>query len=96
MGRGNIPPAMVDGVKRAIEKNVLIVLVSRCFEGRVYDTYGYPGGGKCLRDMGVIFGEHMPGQKARIKLMLALSRTDDINEVREIFEQGLYRDWRCR
>lgn len=92
MGRGNIPPNMVEGVKRAIDSNVAVVLVSRCYEGRVYGTYGYPGGGKGLRDMGVIFGANMPGQKARIKLMAALSFTNDLNKVREIFEEGLYRE----
>lgn len=92
MGRGNIPPDMVPGVKNAIDNNVAVVLVSRCFEGRVYGTYGYLGGGKGLRDMGVIFGEHMPGQKARIKLMMALSVTNDKSKIREIFEEGLYKD----
>lgn len=92
MGRGNIPPDMVPGVERAIRNNVAVVLVSRCYEGRVYGTYGYAGGGKGLRDIGVIFGAHLPGQKARIKLMIALSSTDDIKKVKEIFEQGLYRD----
>lgn len=90
MGRGNIPPDMVDGVREAIEKGIAVVLVSRCFEGRVLDTYGYHGGGKELRNMGVIFGDNLPGQKARIKLMLALSKTDNIEKVREIFEKGLY------
>lgn len=92
MGRGNIPPGMVDGVRRAIDSSIAVVLVSRCYEGRVYGTYGYTGGGKGLRDMGVIFGANTPGQKARIKLMAALSYTNDLNKVREIFEEGLYRD----
>lgn len=86
LGRGNIPPQMVGGVKRAIDKGVAVVIVSRCFEGRVLGTYGYEGGGKNLVDMGVIFGEHMPGQKARIKLMLALSASDNVEDVRRIFE----------
>jgi len=90
LGRGNIPPDMVDGVKRAIDKNVIVVLVSRCFEGRVLGTYGYPGGGKGLRDMGVIYAEQMPGQKARIKLILALSKTSNGDEIKSIFEGGLY------
>lgn len=29
MGRGNIPPTMVDGIKRAIDKGVVVVVVSR-------------------------------------------------------------------
>ncbi|NEZ46001.1 asparaginase [Clostridium niameyense] len=91
MGRGNIPPQMVDGVKRAIDKGVAVVVVSRCFEGRVLDTYGYYGGGKKLREMGVIFGDCLPGQKARIKLMLALKKSEyNIDKIRRIFEEGLY------
>ena len=90
MGRGNIPPEMVGGVKRAIEKNIPVVVVSRCFEGRVCDSYGYPGGGKDIRNLGVIFGDTLPGQKARIKLMVALSKTKEIKEIKTIFERQLY------
>lgn len=90
MGRGNIPPQMVSGIKSAILKGVKIVLVSRCPMGRVLDSYGYEGGGKKLRDLGVIFGGSLNGQKARIKLMLALSITDDHQKVKNIFEKGFY------
>ncbi|MEG0133275.1 MAG: asparaginase [Clostridium sp.] len=90
MGRGNIPPLMAKSVQRAISKGVVIVIVSRCYKGRVLDSYGYEGGGKQLRNMGVIFGDSMPGQKARIKLMLALGKTQDLEEVRSIFENGHY------
>lgn len=86
LGRGNVPPKMVDGIKKAILMGVIVVVVSRCYCGRVLDTYGYPGGGKELRNIGVIFGDALPGQKARIKLMLALGKTNDINEIKKIFE----------
>ena len=89
-GRGNIPPYMVESVKRAIDSNIAVVVVSRCFEGRVCDSYGYHGGGKELRDLGVIFGDTLPGQKARIKLMVALSKTKELNKVKDFFENGLY------
>ncbi|GKU24817.1 asparaginase [Clostridium folliculivorans] len=91
MGRGNIPPAMVDGIKRAIDKGVVVVVVSRCFEGRVYDSYGYHGGGKELRNLGVVFGDNMPGQKARIKLITALSYTSDFEYIKCLFERDLYK-----
>ncbi|WP_102400611.1 asparaginase [Haloimpatiens massiliensis] len=90
MGRGNIPPKMAEAVERAIKKGVAVVLVSRCFKGRVMDSYGYPGGGKMLRNMGVIFGDDLPGQKARIKLILALGKTNNTDEIRNIFEKDLY------
>lgn len=89
LGRGNVPKDMVPGIKRALDKNIPIVLVSRCFEGRVSDSYGYEGGGKQLRSMGVIFGDTLPGQKARIKLMVALSSLNSTDEIRELFEIGL-------
>lgn len=91
MGRGNIPPLMVDGIKRAIDKNIPVVLVSRCFEGRALDTYGYHGGGKELKNMGVIFGDTLSGQKARIKLMLALGKTNDLSYIKDLFEAGHYK-----
>lgn len=90
MGRGNVPPAMLEGIQYALDKKVAVVLVSRCPTGRVLDTYGYEGGGRQLRQMGVLFGGSLPGQKARIKLMLALSITDDLNELRKIIENETY------
>jgi len=90
MGRGNIPPLMVEGIENAINKGIAVVIVSRCFEGRVFDSYGYHGGGKELRNLGVIFGDNLPGQKARIKLLVALSYTKDLDEIKSIFEKSLY------
>ncbi|GLC32771.1 asparaginase [Clostridium omnivorum] len=90
LGRGNVPPLMVEGIHKAINQGIPVVLVSRCFQGRVLDSYGYHGGGKELRNLGVIFGDNLPGQKARIKLMLALGKTTNINEIKDIFESGFY------
>lgn len=85
-GRGNVTPCMMDGIKRAIDKEVAVVLVSRCFEGRVLDTYGYEGGGKQLRNLGVIFGGALTGQQARIKLMLSLGKWRNLKDIKEVFE----------
>jgi len=59
--------------------------------GRVLDSYGYEGGGKMLHDLGAIFGGDLNGQKARVKLMLALTITQDMNEIKEIFENEYYK-----
>ncbi len=91
MGRGNIPPLMIDGIKNAVAKKIPVVIVSRCPMGRVLGSYGYEGGGKMLQDIGAIFGGDLNGQKARIKLMLALSVTKDVNEIKEIFESEYYK-----
>ena len=85
LGRGNVPPKMVEGIKKAIELEIPVVVVSRCFEGRVFESYGYEGGGKQLKDLGVIFGDTLPGQKARIKLILAINSGMNIHEVAKVF-----------
>jgi L-asparaginase len=86
MGQGNVPPETLPGIRSWLEAGKPVVLVSRCPEGRALDTYAYEGGGKQLRDMGVIFGEDLTGQKARVKLMLALGLTENVNELRGMFE----------
>ena len=85
LGRGNVPPKMVDGIKSALNKGIPVVVVSRCFEGRVHESYGYEGGGKMLKDLGVIFGDTLPGQKARIKLALAINTTINKEEIKKQF-----------
>ena len=85
LGRGNVPPKMVEGIKKAIELEIPVVVVSRCFEGRVFESYGYEGGGKQLKDLGVIFGDTLPGQKARIKLILAINSGMNIHEIARAF-----------
>ncbi|MGB7605077.1 MAG: asparaginase [Lutisporaceae bacterium] len=90
MGRGNIPPEMVKGVEYALSKNIPIILVSRCHKGKVLDSYGYAGAGKDLTQKGVILGDNLPGQKARIKLMVALGHTTNISEIKDIFERNYY------
>jgi L-asparaginase len=87
-GAGNVPPACLPGLRAALAASVPVVLVSRCAEGRVAPLYGYEGGGQMLRELGVIFGQDLPGPKARIKLMVALGATSDVAQIREMFESS--------
>jgi L-asparaginase len=86
LGVGNVPPAAFEGIKYAVEKGIPVVLVSRCPAGETLDIYGYPGAGKWLHKIGVIFADYLNGQKARIKLMLALGITKDRKKLRKLFE----------
>ena len=85
-GCGNVPPAVMPGIDAAIAAGLPVVVVSRCAEGRVSPAYGYEGGGQMLRSAGVIFGQDLPGPKARIKLMVALGISSEPSEVRRMFE----------
>ncbi len=86
LGRGNVPPQMIDGIISAIEKGIPVVLTSRCPMGRVLDTYGYIGGGHHLKQLGVIFAENLNSQKARIKLMIAINALETHKEIVSFFE----------
>ncbi len=86
LGRGNVPPQMVPGIKRAIENKVPIVLTSRCPKGRVLDTYAYEGGGHHLKSLGVLFSGNLTSQKARIKLMMALDFSDSSKQIKKYFD----------
>ena len=86
LGIGNVPPAAFKGVEYVIKKYIPVVLVSRCPAGETDYIYSYPGAGKHLHNLGVIFTDYLNGQKARIKLMLALSKTIDKKVLKKIFE----------
>jgi L-asparaginase len=85
LGIGNVPPAAFKGVEYVINKNVPVVLVSRCPAGETDNIYAYPGAGKHLHKLGVIFTDYLNGQKARIKLMLALTKTTDRKILKKLF-----------
>lgn len=72
LGRGNVPPLMADALVRWRDAGKPVVITSRTGRGRVGQTYGYPGGGKRLGELGTIFAGAHRATQARIDLMLAL------------------------
>lgn len=86
MGRGNVPPQMVDGIERWIADDRPVVITSRAHRGRVGCTYGYPGGGRRLAELGAIFAGARRPPQARIDLMLALGAGLNVSEIRDLFE----------
>lgn len=91
LGRGNVPPGVLPGVRRWAESGKPVVITSRSQRGRVLDTYAYLGGGHQLREMGAIFADHMTGQQARIELMLAIGvHGDRLDAIRKVVEAGRY------
>ncbi|PWG00083.1 asparaginase [Levilactobacillus bambusae] len=81
LGAGNVPPATLTAIQRLLDRNIPIVLVSRCPNGVAQDIYDYEGGGIQLKEMGLTLCQGLNGQKARIKLLVGLSgglRGDDL------------------
>lgn len=85
-GAGNVPPNVSEEIKHWINNGQHVVIVSRCFQGNVQDIYGYDGGGGQLKDFGVIFCNGLNGQKARIKLLVALEQRWNHEQLVTYFE----------
>jgi L-asparaginase type II len=80
-GRGSIPPLQRQAVDRALQKGVIVVVGSRAGAGGVPVGEGVGRGG----DARTIGTGDLNVQKARVLLMLALTRTTDAREVAAIF-----------
>lgn len=88
-GSGNAPqqPWLIDVLKSATNRGVLIVNISQCVSGFVamerYDT-GYQ-----LKDAGVISGYDSTVEAAITKLMHLLARYNDTEKIRQLMNQSI-------
>lgn len=86
LGQGNLPSRTIPSIQALINDQIPVILVSRCYQGMVQPTYGYEGGGKQLKEIGVIFANGLTGPKARIKLLIALEQVNDYESLRNFFK----------
>ena len=86
LGCGNVPPDVMDGIKYVRQKGIPVVLASRVGSGRVVPMYGYVGSAGYMAPLDLILSGDINGQKARIKLMVALGKCREIQQLRQIFE----------
>ncbi len=86
LAMGNVNQEYYEGIKKAREAGLTVVLTTRCAHGRVIPFYGYPGGGASLNKLGVIFGGSLSSAKARILLMLILAAGYEKGEFQNIFD----------
>ncbi len=79
-GLGHVASDWIDGIRRATEENIPVVVTSQCLRGRicdlVYDT------GRYMLEAGAIEGEDMLPEVALVKLMWVLANKPD--EVRSL------------
>ncbi|KAB8138358.1 asparaginase [Gracilibacillus oryzae] len=85
-GQGNLPPAIIPALEQLQKLGIIIVIVSRCYNGIVQPTYDYEGGGKALQKSGMIFTNQINGPKARLKLLLLLQQEATAEEIQHAFQ----------
>ena len=79
-GRGNVPPQVMDAVREARNKDIVVVFSPRTGGGRVLV-------GDDAKRSGVISGEDLDGLKARLVLVAALATTSDPAKLRSYFRR---------
>lgn len=82
MGSGSLYPSVEKALVKAMEKGVIVVRSTRVGSG---STDMGPGVKLYDEKYGFIAANTLNPQKARILLMLALTKTNDIEKIREIF-----------
>ncbi|MBW3535534.1 MAG: asparaginase [Gemmatimonadetes bacterium] len=83
-GGGRTSPAMTDAVRAAAEAGLPVVLASRVPEGRVMPR---AVGGRPMAERGLVVAGDLPPHKARVLLMLALTRTHEAREIQAFFDR---------
>jgi L-asparaginase len=77
---GSPSPVQMVALKKAAKAGVVVVQSSRAGSGRVIDNK------VSLREAGFIAADSLTPQKARILLMMALTVSSDISEIRRMFD----------
>jgi L-asparaginase len=80
-GNGSFGKEILQSVKKAVEKGIIVVRSSRVVSGRVNTQYVGPFDDSKL---GTIVSDNLNPQKARILLMLALTQTRDKKKIQEM------------
>lgn len=80
MAPGYVTPSEFEALGRADAQGVVIVQSTRAGSGRVADV-------PSRRPPGAVLADNLPPQKARVLLMLALTKTDDRAELQRMFDE---------
>ena len=80
-GSGNYSRVWLQEIERLTNQGIVFVRASRVNQGIVYKSDVFDPHNVCIPS------NTLSGQKARVLLMLALSKTRNINEIRRIFDE---------
>ena len=86
MGLGHVSARTYDAVKEVRDRGIPVVISTRVYTGRTLPLYATKGGGISLRKIGCISSDNLSPQKARILLMLALTKTRNPEELQKYFD----------
>jgi L-asparaginase len=85
-GPGVVPGSMVDVIREARSRGISVVISTRVPTGRVLPMSAAKGSALALKQIGCVLADNLSPQKARILLMLALTKTRDPGALQQYFD----------
>lgn len=86
LGLGNVPGSMFDAIQEARERGIPVVISTRVPTGRIFPLSAAKGSALALKRIGCVLADDLSPQKARILLMLALTKTHDAGALQKYFD----------
>ena len=86
LGLGGVPGSMFDAIKEARARGIPVVISTRVPTGRVFPLSANKGSALTLKQIGCVLADNLSPQKARILLMLALTKTHDPEALQKYFD----------
>jgi L-asparaginase len=83
-GIGHITSGTLDAIKEVRRRGIPVILSTRVYTGRVMPLYARDIE---TQQIGCILADNLSAQKARVLLMLALTRTRDTQELQKYFDR---------
>ena len=86
LGLGGVTSPMYDAIQEARAKGVPVVISTRVPTGRIFPLSAMKGSSLTLRQIGCVLADNLSPQKARVLLMLALTKTRDPEALQKYFD----------
>jgi L-asparaginase len=86
LGLGGVPGAMFDAIQEARARGIPVVISTRVPTGRVFSLSAAKGSSLTLKRIGCVLADNLSPQKARILLMLALTKSREPEILQKYFD----------
>jgi len=86
-GLGHVSATMYDAIEEVRARNIPVVISTRVYTGRTRPLYASRGSGVSLVNIGCVLADNLSPQKARVLLLLAMTRTRETEELAAYFDR---------
>ena len=86
LGLGGVTSAMYDAIQEVRSRGIPVVISTRVPTGRIFPLSATKGSALSLRQIGCVLADNLSPQKARILLMVALTKTHDAGALQQYFD----------